>query len=97
MLRILTVLLFVFNLLFSPGGISGKLLKSQGVTVMVGGDKSVSTFGSLLKDSEGTTYQRYGSAIKDSKGGIWQRFGNSIKRKSDGKTCVIFGQSIKCN
>jgi hypothetical protein len=70
--------------------------KHKSNTMMMQSGKSVSRFGNGLKDSDGTVYMKYGNAIKDSKGNIWQLFGNSIKRKSDGKTCVIFGNSIKC-
>lgn len=67
-------------------------------TIMMENGKTLSKFGNGLKDSDGTLYMKYGNAVKDSNGDIWQLYGNnSIRRKSDGKTCFIFGNSIKCD
>lgn len=72
--------------------------KRRSNTIMMENGKTLSKFGNGLKDSDGTLYMKYGNAIKDSNGEIWQLYGNnSIRRKSDGKTCFIFGNSIKCD
>lgn len=70
--------------------------KHKSNTIMTQNGKTISKFGNGLKDSDGTVYQKYGTSIRDSNGEIWQLFGNTIKRKSDGKSCRVFGNSIKC-
>lgn len=67
---------------------SNTILNQKGYTLSI--------FGNGLRDSNGTVYRKYGNVIKDSNGEIWELYGNSIKRKSDSKTCRVFGRSIKC-
>ena len=87
---------FLIFLLLTPASVLSEMIKS-GTTINTTKGKTVSKFGdNLLKDSDGTTYQRFGNALKDSNGYTWKIFGNKIKR-SDGKTCSLFGNGIKCS